>query len=101
MMPLQMRRSMVVKLRMDFLETTGLCGARKGRAMDEEEADALISRMFALLTMKFEDGAEKAARGQKRRDADTLHEMANDVLTLAEEATTVAMATAALLARAR
>lgn len=69
--------------------------------MDEDERAALISRMFALLTMKFEDGAEAAARGQGRHEADQLQEIAGRILALAEEAVTVTLATIALLAIAR
>lgn len=54
--------------------------------------------MFALLTSRFEDGAQIALEGQGRgRDAETLGSSINQICGLSEEIVTIAMATAALL----
>jgi len=39
---------------------------RLGEGMDETGHAGLISRLFALLTMKFEGGAAEAIKGQER-----------------------------------
>lgn len=63
--------------------------------MDAEQAEeraALISRMFALLTARFEDAAEIAAGCQARLDRAELLEGANKLLDSCQECVTVAAA---------
>lgn len=68
--------------------------------MDDDERAELISRLFALLTSRFEDSAQLAIDGQCRgREASELQSAANSIWSLSEESLTIAMATAALLAR--
>lgn len=63
-----------------------------GASMDEDSTD-LISRMFALLTGKFEDGAAEAIKGQGRgKDPMTIAQLANHAQSLGEEIATIAEA---------
>lgn len=68
--------------------------------MDEEQqrqrAD-LISRLFALITMKLEDAAGIAADCQGRRTIDELHAPAKKLDLLISDVATVLAGTAALL----
>ena len=64
--------------------------------MDDDARAALISRLFGVLTAKFEDGAEVAGRAQRVRHSHETAEAAHRLIDLAEEATTVAQATLAL-----
>lgn len=64
--------------------------------MDEQERAELISRMFALITMKCEDGAA-AATCQGRWNAERHQDLASQLLVLSEESVTVAAALLALL----
>lgn len=66
--------------------------------MDENERAELISRMFALLTMKFENGAAEAVKGQGRgKDAQTIEQLANQLQAIGEEIAIVAGAARALM----
>lgn len=68
--------------------------------MDEEqhqERAELISRMFALLTAKLEDGAGIAGEAQARDlPLEQVHDAANRLIELGREITTVAEAIAGL-----
>lgn len=66
--------------------------------MDENERAELVSRMFALLTMKFENGAAEAVKGQGRgKDAQTIEQLANQLQAIGEEIAIVAGAAGALM----
>ena len=68
--------------------------------MDEEQqrdrADQ-ISRMFALITTKFEDGAASTADCRWRRSRNELRPGAEELETLIAEAGTIVAATIALV----
>jgi len=68
-------------------------------ADEEAEAErvALVSRLFALLTAKFEDGAGIAADCQGRRPPSELLERARDLISLSDEITTLTAAALALV----
>ena len=67
-----------------------------GVAMDEERAN-LISRLFALLTGKFEDGAIEASKGQGGgKETDTIAQIGNRVQSIGEEIAIIAEAATAL-----
>ena len=66
--------------------------------MDDDEKAELISRLFALLTSRFEDGAQIALERQGTgHDTDDLRSSANRIWGISEEILTIAMATSALL----
>jgi hypothetical protein len=68
--------------------------------MDEEqqrERADLLSRLFALITMKLEDAGGIAADCQGRRPTEALREGAERLEVLLVEASTVRAAAAALL----
>lgn len=62
--------------------------------MQDDDIDALIGQLFALLTAKFEDGAGLAVEGQVPRPAQ-IPELVGRVRTLACNATTLCDAIAA------
>lgn len=67
---------------------------------DQEDIAAradLISRMFAMLTARLEDAAALAADGQGRHDNAELIDAARRLISLAEDAGTVATAIDVLL----
>lgn len=67
-----------------------------GVAMDDERAD-LISRLLALLTAKFEDGAAEASKGQGRgKEPDVIAQIASQVQSMGEEIAIIAEAAMAL-----
>ena len=57
---------------------------------DEQHRREVIGRLFALLTAKFEDGAEVAVRGQNRGStehrefASSLFDHANEITAISE-----------------
>jgi hypothetical protein len=63
--------------------------------MDEERA-RLVSRMFAQLTARLEDGAAIAADGQGPHETKALQRLANELIDIAQDALTVAEAIAEL-----
>lgn len=83
---------LVRKLRLDLGRRVGL-----RVVMDDDERAELISRMFALITMKCEDAAAIAATGQGKRKSQQHRELAGQLLALSEECATVAAATISLL----
>lgn len=71
---------------------------RLGEGMDDTPQAELTSRLFALLTMKFEDGAAEAVKGQGRgKDPQTIEQLANHIQSLGEEIALVAEAARALV----
>ena len=79
------------KLRIDFAAPVRP-GGRGRFGMDDDDRRDLLSRLFALLTMKLEDGAVLAADGQRasadpaelRTTAATLHDIGHAVTVLAD-----------------
>lgn len=70
---------------------------RLGADMDDAAHAELISRLFALLTMKFEDGAAEAVKGQGRgKDRQTIEQLANHAQSIGEEIALIAEAARAL-----
>lgn len=66
---------------------------RLGAPMDDNGHDELISRLFALLTMKCEDGAAEATKGQGRdKDPQTIERLANHIQSVGEEIALIAEA---------
>lgn len=66
---------------------------RLGADMDETNYAELISRLFALLTMKFEDGAAEAVKGQGRgKDPQTIEQLASHIQSIGEEVALIAEA---------
>lgn len=71
---------------------------RLGEGMDDTGHAELTSRLFALLTMKFEDGAAEAIKGQGRgKDSQATDCLANRLQSLGEEIALVAEAAGALV----
>ena len=76
----------------DLASNQGLCGV-----MDDKDHQQLISRLFALLTMKFEDGAADAVNGQGHcKDPQAIQKLADSLQALAEEITIITEAITAL-----
>ncbi len=68
--------------------------------MDAEECTELVSRLFALMTSKFEDAAGEAADGQgKGRDDSEQIARAERIELVARDISLMAEATAAVLRR--
>lgn len=69
-----------------------LCAhSRLGVAMDETEHAQLISKLFALITMKCEDGVSEAIKGQGREtQPDKLEDLANRLQQVGEEIVVIA-----------
>lgn len=66
--------------------------------MDDTGHAKLISKLFALITMKCEDGAGHAILGQGREtDPGKLEDLANQLQSLGEEVMIVAEAACALI----
>ncbi|WP_219895042.1 hypothetical protein [Aquisediminimonas profunda] len=64
--------------------------------MDDTGHVQLISRLFALITMKCEDGAAHAILGQGREtDPNRLEDLANQLQSVGEEMMVIAEATKA------
>lgn len=64
-----------------------------GEGMDDAPQAELVSRLFALLTMKFEDGAAEAIKGQGRgKDRQTIEQLANHIQSIGEEIALIAEA---------
>lgn len=82
----------VQKLRLDLPRKVGL-----RVVMDDNGRAQLISRMFALITMKCEDGAAIAATGQGKQNSQQHKDLAGQLLALSEECATLAAATVELL----
>lgn len=71
---------------------------RLGDDMDDAPHAELVSKLFALLTMKLEDGAAEAVKGQGRgKDPQTIEQLANQLQSLGEEIALVAEAARALV----
>lgn len=66
-------------------------------AEDQEQRAELVSRLFALLTAKLEDGAAIAGNCQARLTAAQLRDGAAELGELVSEAGTLAAAVSALL----
>lgn len=70
---------------------------RLGAVMDDNHSQ-LISKLFALLTAKFEDGASRAFSGQgKEHDSLTISRLANHIQSAGEEIAIIAEAACALI----
>ena len=66
--------------------------------MDDTGHAQLISKLFALITMKCEDGAAQAILGQGREtDSLRLEDLANHLQSIGEEIALVAEAAGALV----
>ncbi len=66
---------------------------RLGVDMDDTGHAQLISKLFALMTMKCEDGAVQAIKGQGReRDPAKLEDLANQLQSVGEEMMIIAQA---------
>jgi len=76
-----------------------LCAhSRLGVAMDDTAHAQLISKLFALITMRCEDGAAQAISGQGREtDPAELEGLANQLQSVGEEIAVIAEAASALL----
>lgn len=71
---------------------------RLGEAMDDAPQAELVSNLFALLTMKCEDGASHAVQGQGQgKGPQALDRLANQLQSLGEEIALVAEAARALV----
>lgn len=71
---------------------------RLGEGMDDATHAELVSRLFVLLTMKLEDGASHAVRGQGLgKDPQVMGGLANQLQSLGEEIALVAEAARALV----
>lgn len=71
---------------------------RLGVPMDDTGHAQLISKLFALITMKCEDGAAEAIKGQGRdRDTQVLEDFANRLQSIGEEIVVIAQAARALV----
>ena len=65
--------------------------------MDAEDRANLVSRLFALITAKLEDGAGRAIEGQSAQvDLPSKSELASNMRSLAEELLVLADAAEAL-----
>ena len=72
---------------------------RLGAPMDDDHSQ-LISKLFALLTSKFEDGASRAFSGQGQgHDPLTISRLANHIHSAGEEIAIIAEAVSALTDR--
>ncbi len=70
---------------------------RLGEGMDDAPKAELVSKLFALLTMKCEDGASHAVQGQGLgKDPQAIDCLANQLQSLGEEIALVAEAARAL-----
>lgn len=70
--------------------------------MDDTGHAQLISKLFALITMKCEDGAAQAIVGQGREtDSLRLEDLANQLQSGGEEIAVIAEAASAILRSAR
>lgn len=66
---------------------------RLGEVMDDAPHAELISRLFALLTMKLEDGAAEAIKGQGLdKDPQVIEQLANHIQSIGEEIALIAEA---------
>lgn len=66
--------------------------------MDDTGHAQLISKLFALMTMKCEDGASEAILGQGREtDSGKLADLANHLQSVGEEIAVIAEAARALV----
>lgn len=76
-----------------------LCGLlRLGAPMDDTGPAQLISKLFALITMKCEDGAAQAILGQGRETSPgKLEDLANQLQSIGEEIVVIAQAARALV----
>lgn len=81
------------KLRLD------LCGRFRLRAgMDDTTREDLVSRLFALITARLENGAAEAVHGQGRnRESQSHRDLASQIQTLAEEIAAIAEAAGVLV----
>lgn len=78
---------------MDFRVLLGL-----GAGMDDTGHEELVSRLFALITAKLEEGAAMAMKGQGRdKDPQVLACLADQLQSLGEETALVAEAARALV----
>lgn len=71
---------------------------RLGAPMDDTAHAQLISKLFALITMKCEDGAAQAIIGQGREtDSHNLEDLASHLQSVGEEIAVISEATRALV----
>ena len=63
---------------------------------DDGRAD-LVSRLFAMLTARFEDAAALAAEGQGKRSDDRLGEIARELVEVSDDVMTLARAVGVVL----
>ena len=66
--------------------------------MDDDDRQELVRRLFALLTMKFEDAAATAADGQgPRQDQSVQRDLASRLIGIGSEVAVLAEAIIAIL----